>query len=135
MGRLLGEPATALGPARTAREGVGALTRACLTFIREHRDAALLVHSSRADRIGMERGKESCDAQEARVSAFAEWLRPRIEAGEVAPLPLPPIESLVLGPVVGTARRRLSGHDDVDLDEAAHVLPDRIWRSISAEPA
>ncbi|GAA2560846.1 MULTISPECIES: TetR/AcrR family transcriptional regulator [Streptomyces] len=133
LGRLLGELATALGPARTAREGVGALTRAYLTFIQEHRAAALLVHSSRADRVGMERGRELRDAQEARVSAFAQWLRPRIEAGEVAPLPLPLVESLVLGPVVGTARRWLSGFDDVDLDEAARVLPERIWRSISAE--
>lgn len=37
-----------------------------------------------------------------------------------------------MGPVVGVARRRLSGIEDVDLDEAARVLPERIWRSVSA---
>ncbi|CAL9477743.1 TetR/AcrR family transcriptional regulator [Streptomyces sp. Tu 3180] len=133
LGRLLGELATALVSARTAREGVDVLTRTYLTFVRENRAAALLVHSSRADRVGMERGRELRDTQEARVSAFAQWLRPRIEAGEVAPLPIPLIESLVLGPVVGTARRWLADFGDVDLDEAARLLPERIWRSISAE--
>lgn len=49
-------------------------------------------------------------------------------------LPLPLIESLVLGPVIGVARRWLSGIGDVDLEEAVRVLPDRIWRSVSAEP-
>jgi hypothetical protein len=42
------------------------------------------------------------------------------------------IESPALGPVVGVARRWLSGIDDVDLDEAARLLPDRIWRSLAA---
>lgn len=49
---------------------------------------------------------------------------------EVPPLPLPLIEALVLGPVMGVARRWLSGIDDVDWDEAARILPDRIWRSL-----
>lgn len=35
------------------------------------------------------------------------------------------IESLALGPVVGVARRRLAGIDDVDLGEAARILPER----------
>jgi len=62
------------------------------------------------------------------------WIQPRFESGELAPLPLPLIESLVLGPVIGVARRWLSGVGDVDLEEAVRVLPDRIWRSVSGEP-
>ncbi|OAH09270.1 TetR/AcrR family transcriptional regulator [Streptomyces jeddahensis] len=129
--RLLGELATALQGARTARSGIRALVRAYFAFIQEHRDAALLLHSSRADQYGMTQGKELRDSQEARLSAFALWVQPRIESGELAPLPLPLIESLVLGPVVGVARRWLSGIDDVDLAEAARILPERIWRSLS----
>ncbi|MFJ4620061.1 hypothetical protein [Streptomyces sp. NPDC088812] len=41
------------------------------------------------------------------------------------------IESLAPGPVIGVARRRLSGADDVDLDDVARILPERIWRSVS----
>ncbi|MEU6662379.1 TetR/AcrR family transcriptional regulator [Streptomyces sp. NPDC046821] len=131
LGRLLDELAAALVRSRTARTGVRALVRAYLDFVQEYPDASRLMHSSFADRAGMARGRELRDAQEARLSPMAEWLRPRVESGEVAALPMPLIEALVLGPVVGVARRWLSGVDDVDLAEAARVLPDRIWRSLA----
>ncbi|WP_189190726.1 TetR/AcrR family transcriptional regulator [Streptomyces albiflavescens] len=134
LSRLLGDMVTALQGSRTARTGIRAVVRAYLAFVREHRDAALLLHSPMADRSAMAQGKELRDAQEARLSPFAVWMTTHIESGEVAPLPPALIESLVLGPVVAVARRWLSGIDDVDLDEAARVLPDRIWRSVSAEP-
>lgn len=134
LGRLLDEMVTALQGTRTARTGIRALVRAYLTFIQEHRVAALLVHSPRADQKGMGNGQELRDSQEARVSAVGLWIQSHVESGELAPLPLPLIESLVLGPVVGLARRWLSGIEDVSLDEAARILPERIWRSVSAEP-
>ncbi|MFE7757013.1 TetR/AcrR family transcriptional regulator [Streptomyces sp. NPDC057418] len=130
--RLLGEPAAALLNARTARTGIQAVVRAYLAFIQENRGPALLLHSAVADRRGMARGREVRDNQEARVPGLTLWILARIESGELAPPPPPLIESLVLGPVVGVARRRLSGIEDVDLDEAARVLPERIWRSVSA---
>ncbi|WP_329336145.1 TetR/AcrR family transcriptional regulator [Streptomyces sp. NBC_00663] len=133
LGRLLGELATALQQTRTARSGIRALVLTYLAFIREHRDAALLLHSPLADRRGMAHGKEVRDAQEARLSPFALWIEPRVKSGELAPLPLGLIESLVLGPVIGVARRWLSGIDDVDLDEATRILPERIWRSVAGE--
>ncbi|MGW4229142.1 TetR/AcrR family transcriptional regulator [Streptomyces sp. NPDC004980] len=132
LARLLGELATALLGARTARSGIRAVVEAYLAFVQEHRGPALLLHSAVADRRGMERGRELRDAQEARVSALTLWIQARIDSGELAPLPPPLIESLVLGPVVGVARRWLSGIEDVDLDEAARLLPDRIWRSVGA---
>lgn len=87
LGRLLGEMVTALGHTRTARTGIQAVVRAYLQFVQEHRDAALLLHSSTADRFSMAQGKELRDAQEARLSPFAVWLSAHIESGEVAPLP------------------------------------------------
>ncbi len=135
LGRLLGAMVTALEGAPTARSGIDALVRAYLTFVQEHPDAALLLHSPVVDRMGMKDGKELRDSQATKVSAFALWVRPHIESGEIAPLPGALIESLVLGPVVGVARRWLSGVDDTDLDEAARLLPERIWRSVSGSPA
>ncbi|MEU8676935.1 TetR/AcrR family transcriptional regulator [Streptomyces sp. NPDC048560] len=131
LSRLLGQLLVALQEARTTQGAIHGLVRAYLAFVEEHRDAALLLHSSTADQHTMTRAKEIRDTQEARLSAFGQWLQPRIESGELAPLPTPLIESLVLGPVVAVARRWLSGMDDVDLDEAARVLPDRIWRSLA----
>lgn len=132
--RLLGELVGALEHARTARTGVRAVVRAYLGFVREHRAAGMLLHSAHADRLGMAQGRELRDAQEARLSPLGEWLARWSEKGEIAPLPPALLESLVMGPVIGVARRWLSV-GDVDLDEAARVLPERIWRAIRAEDA
>ncbi|MER6348302.1 TetR/AcrR family transcriptional regulator [Streptomyces sp. NPDC001595] len=132
LDRLLGELVGALQRTRTARTGIEALVRTYLVFVQEHPAASRLLHSSRADRQSMAVAKELRDTQEARVSAFGLWIQAHVDTGEVAPLPQPLMESLVLGPVVAVARRWLSGLDDVDLDETVRVLPDRIWRSVAA---
>lgn len=135
-GRLLGQMVTALTGTDRAREGIRAVVETYFAFVRDHPGAAQLVHSPRADQRLMADGQAVRDAQEPTVSAFALWARPRIEAGELAPLPVPLLETLILGPVVGLARRRLSGVHDVDLDETvARVLSERIWRAVRAEPA
>ncbi|MFE7955305.1 TetR/AcrR family transcriptional regulator [Streptomyces sp. NPDC057413] len=128
--RLLGELLAALERARTARTGVRAVVRAYLGFVREHPAAGMLLHSAHADRVGMAQARQLRDAQEARLSPLADWLAGRVEKGEIAPLPPAVLEALVLGPVIGVARRWLAV-GDVDLDEAARVLPERIWRSIT----
>ncbi|MCT7350810.1 TetR/AcrR family transcriptional regulator [Streptomyces sp. 15-116A] len=132
LGRLLGEMLAALEPARTARTGIRALVRAYVGFVQEHRAVGMLLHSSRADRLTMTQAQMLRDAQEARLTPLSAWLRTHVERGEVAPLPEPVLESLILGPVIGASRRWLT-MGDIDLDEAARVLPDRIWRSISAD--
>lgn len=137
LGRLLSELVTAMQATRTARTGIRAIVRTHLAFVREHRDAALLLHSARTDQRNMIQARELRDSQEARLSVFATWAQSHVDSGELAPLSLPLLESLVLGPLVGVVRRWLSGIDDVelDLDEAARVLPDRIWRSVAANPS
>ncbi|CAL9541812.1 TetR/AcrR family transcriptional regulator [Streptomyces sp. enrichment culture] len=134
LGRLLGELADAVGQSRDARTGVRALVRAYLGFVQEHPDVSRLLHSSRADRVGMEQGRELRDVQEARMPPLTSWAVRHVERGEIAPLPPALLESLLLGPVVGASRRWLTV-GDVDLDEAARVLPERIWRSIGADGA
>ncbi|MET9445781.1 TetR/AcrR family transcriptional regulator [Streptomyces cinerochromogenes] len=134
MGRLFDELLAALQAAPTSRDGIEAVVRAYFAFIREHPDAARLVHSPYGDRQPIRSGEEQRDAQRARVSALARWIQPRVESGELASLPQALIESLVLGPVVAVARRWLSGIHDVDLDEVTGILAERIWLSISAEP-
>lgn len=121
--------ATALLEADSAREGIRAAVRAYLDFVRDHPDAALLLHSATADRHGMAHAKELRDAQEARLSPLAAWLRHRIATGELTDVSPSLLESLILGPVVATARRHLT-LGDTDLDEAARELPERIWSAV-----
>jgi AcrR family transcriptional regulator len=130
LGRMLEELTGSLVGARDARSGIEAVVAAYLRFTQEHRDAALFLHSSYAERYGWAQGRAIRDAQEARLSPVAAWLDPLVAAGEIAPLPQPLVESLILGPVVAVARRWLAGYGDVDLDEAARVLPDRIWQAL-----
>ncbi|MDX2925592.1 MULTISPECIES: TetR/AcrR family transcriptional regulator [Streptomyces] len=134
LGRLLGELADAVGDSRDARTGVRALVRAYLGFVQAHPDVSRLLHSSRADQVGMEQGRELRDVQEARMPPLTSWVLRHVERGEIAPLSPALLESLLLGPVVGVSRRWLT-LGDVDLDEAARILPERIWRSISADGA
>ncbi|MFC8736757.1 MULTISPECIES: TetR/AcrR family transcriptional regulator [Streptomyces] len=132
LGRLLEELAGAVAPSHDARTGVRALVCAYLAFVQEHPGVSRLLHSSRADRVGMSQGKELRDVQEARMPPLASWLMRHVQRGEIAALPPALLESLLLGPVVGVSRRWLTV-GDVDLDEAARILPERIWRSISAD--
>ncbi|AIJ14152.2 TetR family transcriptional regulator [Streptomyces lividans TK24] len=134
LGRLLGELADAVGNSHDARTGVRALVRAYLGFVQAHPDVSRLLHSSRADQVGMEQGRELRDVQEARMPPLTSWVLRHVERGEIAPLSPALLESLLLGPVVGVSRRWLT-LGDVDLDEAARILPERIWRSISADGA
>ncbi|THA88778.1 TetR/AcrR family transcriptional regulator [Streptomyces sp. LRa12] len=134
LGRLLGELADAVGDSHDARTGVRALVRAYLGFVQAHPDVSRLLHSSRADQVGMEQGRELRDVQEARMPPLTSWVLRHVERGEIAPLSPALLESLLLGPVVGVSRRWLT-LGDVDLDETARILPERIWRSISADGA
>lgn len=133
-GALITEMATALQQHDKARDAVHALVEAYMRFVLDNRDAALFLHMADTDRDTMTRGKELRDLQEARLSPLEQWVRAHIASGELADLPPPLIESLLLAPIVGTARRWLAGIHDLDLVEAARILPERIWLSVSADP-
>ncbi|MEU3738012.1 TetR/AcrR family transcriptional regulator [Streptomyces sp. NPDC032198] len=128
--QLFDEMIAALGPARTARGGVRALVTAYLRFTREHPDAALFLHASAHSGYLAAHADQIRGAKADKLAVIAEWMLPRVAAGEIAPLPAPVIEVLVMGPVTEAAHRWLASTYDMDLDEAARFLPDRIWRSL-----
>ncbi|MEW2631015.1 TetR/AcrR family transcriptional regulator [Streptomyces sp. NPDC048389] len=129
-GELFDEMIAALQRTRTARTGVRALVRAYLRFTEEHRDAALFIHASAYSGYLASHAEEVRAAKGAMLAPVAAWMRPRMEAGEIAPIAPSLVEVLVLGPAAEAARRWLASTYDMDLDEAARVLPDRIWRSL-----
>ena len=129
FGQLLEVMVAAMQQSDDARTGVGDVVRAYLAFVRDHPDAARLVHSIDADRLGMQQNAEIRDNQEARLTPIAVWLAGHRDAGQLADLPVPLIESILLGPVVGVARRWLTVAD-IDLDEAMRTLPEHVWRAV-----
>ncbi|MGZ9934737.1 TetR/AcrR family transcriptional regulator [Streptomyces sp. NC-S4] len=127
--QLLAELGAALLQAADARSGIRAVVLAYLDFVQANPDAARLVHSVTADRLGMAHAREIRDTQEARLTPITLWIHAHQESGELVPLSAPLVESLAMGPVVGVVRRWLTV-GDVDLEEAARELPDHIWRSV-----
>lgn len=129
LNRLLDELGKALEQTDDARSGVHAVVRAYLGFARLNPDAARLMHSVTADREITAHAHRVRGAQEARLAPIAAWLYAHQASGQLVDLPLPVLESLILGPVTGIVRRWLSV-GDIDMEEAARTVPDRIWRSV-----
>ena len=72
------------------------------------------------------------EAKSPLLRRMMDWAAPRIAAGEIVDLPPALLEMLLVGPVAETVRRWLAGAPGVDLKEAAVLLPERVWRSVSA---
>lgn len=130
MGELFEQMIAALLRTRTARTGVRALVRSYLRFTEEHRDAALFLHASAYSGYLAVHAEEISAAKSVMLQPMAQWFGARVAKGEIATMPGPVIEVLVMGPVAETARRWLSSTYEIDLDEAAKLLPDSIWRSL-----
>ncbi|MFB7266604.1 TetR/AcrR family transcriptional regulator, partial [Streptomyces nojiriensis] len=113
--QLLKELGTALFQAADARSGIRAVVLAYLDFVQARPDAARLIHSVTADRLGMAHAREIRDTQEARLTPITLWIHAHQESGELAALSAPLIESLAMGPVVAVVRRWLTV-GDVDLE-------------------
>lgn len=130
MEQLFDEMIAALQRTRTARTGVRALVHAYLRFTQEHPDAALFVHASAYSGYLSAHAERIRTAKAAKMTVVAEWMLPRVLSGEMAPLPGPLLEVLVMGPIAEAAHRWLASTYDMDLVEAERILPDRIWRSL-----
>ncbi|MFF2013329.1 TetR/AcrR family transcriptional regulator [Streptomyces sp. NPDC058195] len=128
--RLLDELGGALEQVDGARDGVHALVRAYLRFVQLNPGAARLMHSVAADRETGAHAQQIRGAQEARLAPLLAWLHTHQASGELVGLPLPVLESLIMGPVTAIARRWLS-IGDVDLAEAERTMAEHIWRSVS----
>jgi AcrR family transcriptional regulator len=132
MAELLDTLLDALHGIAEPRAGVEAATRAYLRFTRERADAARFLHASAYAAFLPRYAGVIAGAKAPRIARLTEWMAPHVVAGRVARLSPVMMEMLLIGPVAETARRWLSDPRSVDLDEAAAVLPPRIWRSLQA---
>ncbi|CNE58384.1 Hypothetical regulatory protein%2C TetR family [Mycobacterium tuberculosis] len=130
MAELLDTLLNALHGIAEPRAGVEAVTRAYLRFTRERGDAARFIHASAYAAFLPGHAGVIAEAKAPRIARLTAWMAPHVVAGRVARLPPAMMEMLLIGPVAETARRWLSDPASVDLDEAAAVLPSRIWRSL-----
>lgn len=130
MGHLLDELASALARSRTARGGVVAFVRAYLEFAERHPDEARFIHGAPHGGFITSHAARIAEVKAPRMEKILAWVRAHVAAGEIANIPAPLFEMLVVGPVAELTRRWLAGAPDLDLAAAARVLPERIWSSV-----
>ncbi|MER7369161.1 TetR/AcrR family transcriptional regulator [Nonomuraea wenchangensis] len=131
MAELLDALIAAVESAADARDGVCRAVRAYLDFTGGHPDKARFIHAGPyAIDLGPHAERIAAGKAE-RLARLNDWIGRHMAAGAVAPLPAAQVEMLLIGPVAEVTRRWLAGAPGIDLAEAARVLPDRVWRSLS----
>lgn len=132
MGSLLDAIGASLDGVSTPRSVVSAIVREYLAFTSRERTAAKFIHASPSERFLPAHAASIAAEKAPRLERIASALRPHVVSGAIVDLPEPLLEMLIIGPVAEIARRWLAGAPGIDLDEAARVVPERIWRSVRA---
>ncbi|MGW4163807.1 TetR/AcrR family transcriptional regulator [Streptomyces sp. NPDC004788] len=136
-GHCLGQTYTAalaaVDRARTARTGTRAFVTTYLRFIQENPAVARYLHGSAYSSYLAVDADRARGVEPDHFPRVADHLRRWLDSGEIAPLPDPLLEVLVVGPVAVAAHRWLATPEDIDLNQAARILSDRIWASVRAE--
>ena len=130
MAALLDAVGTSLEGVTTPRAAITAIVRSYLAFTSSERTAAMFIHASPSQRFLPIHATSVIAEKAPRLERIAAALRGHVRSGAIVALPEPLLEILIIGPVAETARRWVAGAPGIDLDEAARVLPERIWRAV-----
>jgi AcrR family transcriptional regulator len=130
MASLLDFIGDAAESAQSPRAIVAAITKAYLEFTARERATALFIHAAPVERFLPEHIAAIAADKAPRLERIVAALRPHVRSGAVVALPEPILEMLIIGPVAEIARRWLAGAPGIELDEAARLVPERIWRSV-----
>jgi AcrR family transcriptional regulator len=115
-----------------ARGVIVAIVRAYLAYTEKERVAAAFIHTSPSSTALTAHAVAIAADKAPRIERIADAIRVHVRAGTIVDLPEPLLEMLIIGPVAEVARRWLAGVPSIDLDEAARLLPERVWRSVRA---
>jgi AcrR family transcriptional regulator len=130
MGELLDAVVSALQGARSPRRGTHAIVRAYLAFAARRPIAARFIHASAYASFLPAQAELIRYTKAPRLAVVRAFYLDHMRARRVVQLPEQLLEMLIIGPVAEVTRRWLAGAPDVNLDEAARLLPERVWRSI-----
>lgn len=122
----------ALKRARSAEEGVRALVGSYLRWVnREPEKAAFLLTMRRAEFMEEIEAQLEALNQELRTT-LGRWTDQHVRAGELPLSRTDVLMALLVGPSEDFARRWLRGKTSTSLREAADLLGDAAWNSLSA---
>ncbi len=113
-----------------ARVGIQAVVRFHLAWIEDHPDwARYLFQMRNAD--FMATAEETIQQENKEfVKRMFQWFKPHVENETLRRLPLDMYLSIIVGPCHEFARRWLAGMTRTDLDAAAEIIGDAVWRSL-----
>jgi AcrR family transcriptional regulator len=118
----------ALRDSASTRDGVKAGVRHHLAWIVDHRELARFLFLGRAA------GERAIAELNRRFfGAVTRWMAPAISCGELRDLTPEVLSALWIGPSQELARHWLAGRARTSLLEAAPVLADAAWKSLSLE--
>lgn len=121
-----------LGDAMAAREGIRAIVRYHLAWVKKNRDwARFLFHERHADFMGDADG-EIATMNRDFIDGIAHWVAGRVEAGELRPITPDLFACMILGPCQEFSRLYLSGARVTPVERAVREIGECVWRALSA---
>jgi hypothetical protein len=130
MATLLDQIGAALEGQRTARSVIGTIVRSYVAFTGQQRVAAMFIHTSPSQAALATHAAAIAADKDPRLERIVSAIRVHVRAGAIVAMPEPLLEMMIIGPVAELARRWLAGVPGIDLEEAARLLPERVWRSV-----
>jgi AcrR family transcriptional regulator len=132
MASLLDSIAASLEGVSGPRAVITAVVRSYLAFTARDRTATAFIHASPSERFLPAHAASIVADKAPRLERIVAAIRPHVRSGAIVDLPEPLLEMLIIGPVAEIARRWIAGAPGIDLDEAARIVPERVWRSVKA---
>ncbi len=121
-----------LGEAMAAREGIFAIVRYHLAWVKKNRDwARFLFHERHADFMGGADG-EIATMNRDFIDGIACWVEGRVEAGELRPITPDLFACMVLGPCQEFSRLYLAGARVTPVEKAMREIGEYLWRALAA---
>jgi len=113
-----------------AREGIGALVRYHLCWVRDHAEMARYLVRMRHAELMAPAEEAIADANQALMAELGRFFERHVAEGTLRPLPEELYLALLMGPAQEIARRRLLAGKEVDLELAISELAEAAWRAL-----
>ncbi|MEW6079087.1 MAG: TetR/AcrR family transcriptional regulator [Thermodesulfobacteriota bacterium] len=122
-----------LSKQQTAREGIFAIVRFHLTWVKEHPEWARFLFQKRHAEYMDDTEDEMKRLNAEFAKGMSGWFQKNIEAGTIKALPRDVFIALLLGPCQEFARMVVGGYAKSDVTVAARKLAEAAWAALGAE--
>ncbi|TDT40272.1 TetR family transcriptional regulator [Halospina denitrificans] len=117
-----------------AETGIRLMVTTYLDWVEDNPDWARFIFSTRAQVIRGEAAETLKEDNRRQFRMVRDWLRPRIDAGEIRDVPVELFHALVNGPSQDYVRSWLAGRVKTAPSEYRETLADAAWHSLAPCP-